>query len=275
MPFFDKLSSEKATADAPSYSEQATDLAPPPPYAGTSAEGSTVVRAATHFPPELNGYFSWKSMRTFYLGPSAEEKMFAVEQHSGGLTGKKPQIILFGGLTNKDPMLATGACDNWKQTRFSIKVQAREGKHGDFEVLMNSGNLGTKYQLSIPTGEKGGEPEQFEWRSSHGEELKQLSKGHRAWGWKLVRLGGPNVKPGGAETALREVGYTSDGREVVAILALNTTASMTKSFRFAFAGSALTGTLGEAWETAALTSGLQVLNIYHQGQTAATSAASS
>jgi hypothetical protein len=30
------------------------------------------------FPPAMNGYFQWKLTTTFHLGPTAEEKLYAV-----------------------------------------------------------------------------------------------------------------------------------------------------------------------------------------------------
>ncbi|KAK1597119.1 uncharacterized protein LY79DRAFT_508261 [Colletotrichum navitas] len=60
------------------------------------------------------------------------------------------------------------------------------------------------------------------------------------WKWKQLYFLGP-----------KSFGYSSDGKEVVAVLARSTSWSMTKTYKFAFLGTGLTGTLSEDWETAA------------------------
>lgn len=125
--------------------------------------------------------------------------------------------------------------------------------------------------LSMPVGPNG-ETEEFEWRSSRGDDIKELAQGS-SWGYKLVRLQGPNTKPGGSSTAAQSSGFTSDGKEAVALIALNATWSWTKAIRFAFMGSGLSGTMGEAWEIATLTSALQLYYVYVVASAASAGAA--
>jgi hypothetical protein len=68
---------------------------------------------------------------------------------------------------------------------------------------------------------------------------------------------GPGGDAGGSGKD-RVAGLTSDGLEVVAIIAHNASFSMTKGFRFAFMGAGLTGISGKAWEIATLPSALML-----------------
>ena len=67
----------------------------------------------------------------------------------------------------------------------------------------------------------------------------------------------------------RDRGYTSDGLEVVAVIAHNASWSMTKGFRFAFKGSGLTGTFGELWEILVVLSALEMWYLDAQKSAAA------
>ena len=252
----------------PQYADGDEDdqLIAPPPY--TAPDGQIVIPAVTKFPVALNAYFQRKLSRTIYLGPSRSERLFAVETHSGGFTGKKPTIILRDGPGDTDPILATAGFENKRQTKYYITLPGRPGPDGasDTTIIMNSATLtSSKHGLSIPVGEKG-QVEQFEWRSSHGDEIKTLAGS--SWGYKLARLEGPNTKASGSSSssssaAAREVGFTSDGHEVVAVFAPNGSASLTKAVRFCFMGSGMTGTMGEAWEIVALTSALKLFEVYY------------
>lgn len=127
------------------------------------------------------------------------------------------------------------------------------------------------YTFEVHVGPKGTMRERFEWRKSRGKEIKELA-GH-SYGWKLVRLAGPVNSLDGRSRKEREYGYTSDGLEVVALIAHNASWSMNKGFRFASMGSGLTGTMGENWVIIVVTSALQLWYIDVQGNAATTSAA--
>lgn len=115
--------------------------------------------------------------------------------------------------------------------------------------------------MRVDDGEKG-HTEDFEWRNSHGDEIKAV--GGRTYGWKLVRL---------SSRTGEGVGSTSDGLEVVAVVAQNATWSMSKSANIAFLGSGLNGNMGERWELAALLSGLLLWYKNYMAQAAAAGAA--
>ncbi|KAJ5529274.1 hypothetical protein N7527_002667 [Penicillium freii] len=124
--------------------------------------------------------------------------------------------------------------------------------------------------FEISVGPKGTTRERFEWRKSHGNEIRELVG--FSYGWKLVRLTGPVNNVAGSRKE-RARGYTSDGLEIVALIAHNASWSMTKGFRFAFMGAGLTGTMGENWEVVVVTSALQLWFINVQGTSATTAAA--
>ncbi|KAH8886534.1 hypothetical protein GQ53DRAFT_769107 [Thozetella sp. PMI_491] len=111
------------------------ELPPRPPYA--DVDGERIVPTTSKFPPMMNGYGKFGVFRrTFHLGPSAQQKLFAIETHSGGLWGNKPQIILSDGPDHTHPVLTTSASDNWT----------------------------------------GWENEEFEWQTSSGAEIKDVGK---------------------------------------------------------------------------------------------------
>ncbi|KAK6823393.1 hypothetical protein RU639_006021 [Aspergillus parasiticus] len=101
------------------------------------------------------------------------------------------------------------------------------------------------FSIAVDGSGKDASYEQFEWRSSHGKEIKELA-GHTS-GWKLVRLS-ETVSEAGGSRSHRAMGCSSDGKKIVAVIAHNASWSLSKGFKFAFVGSGLTGVLGERWE---------------------------
>lgn len=228
-------------------------------------QGATII-----FPPAMNGYIQWKLTTTFHLGPTAEEKLFAVST-GASLFKNKPSIVLYNGPTNKDPILATSRSDKWGRVRpIDITLCPRPGSSRSTEsveqmIPSSTSHTSTAYTFEINTDDKGTERERFEWRSSHGNEIKQLPTGH-SYGWKLVRLSGP-INGAGGNRKERDMGISSDGLEIVALLAHNASMSMTKGFRFVFMGTGLTGTLGEDWEVMTVVTALQFWYLDIQGAT--------
>lgn len=264
--------------EVPSHS---TSDASPPPYTehdphtqvpGYETPGRST-GATVKFPPALNGYYQWKLSTTFHLGPTAEEKLFAVSTHTT-VFSNKPSVVLHDGPTNKHPVMATALGDRWGRTRpITLTLPPRPGGPHTTDIvesLIPSSSMSPVWSFEASIGPKGTTRERFEWRKSHGNEIKELA-GHST-GWKLVRLAASGNNPGGSRKE-RDFGYTSDGLEVVAIIAHNASWSMTKGLRFTFLGSGLTGTMGEAWEILVITSSLQLWYIDVQANAAASSAA--
>lgn len=248
-----------------------------PQYDTPSYTESTSTSATTKFPPAMNGYFQWKLTTTFHLGPTAEEKLYAVST-AATVFNSKPTVVLHDGPTNKHPVMATAQGDKWGRVRpIAITLPPRPGsQHEDaiVEQVVPGGSLkhiSPSYTFDMSVGPKGTTPERFEWRKSHGNEIKDLAG--LSYGWKLVRLAGPVNSVGGSRRE-RDRGYTSDGLEIVALIAHNASWSMTKGFRFAFMGAGLTGTMGENWEIVVVTSALQMWFLDVQGTSATTAAVS-
>ncbi|GJC83135.1 hypothetical protein ColLi_05973 [Colletotrichum liriopes] len=251
--------------DAPSHDNAA---------AGPS-HSTTLVAATSKFPPSLNGYFQWAFTRTFLLGPSAEEKLFAASPRSGFRT-KKREIILYDGPSDKHPVLATIG-KSWSAitsvpSTISIPPRPDSGETRPYEteisgvpfkVDQSSAHI---FSVSVGGKEAGTEPkvEKFQWRSSRGSEVKQLGKTF-SYGWKLVRLSTQATPAAGGSRSERGVGFTSDGHEIVAILATNMT-SMTKGLKFSYMGEGLKGTFGERWEIVTVLTALWVWYTHVEGE---------
>ncbi|KAI1430506.1 hypothetical protein GGR50DRAFT_208047 [Xylaria sp. CBS 124048] len=230
-----------------------------PPYDG-GLESRPTSGARLMIPPSLNAYFQWKFTRTFHLGEKKEEPLFAVRPHSG-ISGK-PELVLYEGLDDNGPVLATGTRFrlNWSLIA-TLTIPAHEGVGHDIEnqsveMQVNNSGLHTSFRFAAGVGRgKKTRREQFEWRSSHGTEVKDLH-GYKG-GWKLVRLSNPRAD-GGGDRASRASGSSSDGYEVVAAWAYNSSMSMTKLFKFQLMGSALTGELGNRGAAIALISAMMI-----------------
>ncbi|KAI1748625.1 hypothetical protein F4782DRAFT_346640 [Xylaria castorea] len=284
------------TAEATAYAASMEGI-PPPPYqetdnhtntyppagpapsyhVGESSSGAGFTSSGgVKFPPTLNAYLQMAFTKTFYLGEKKEAPSFAVRMHSGFT--KNPELVLYNGPSEKDPILATATHESmWKSMATLLTVPAREGVLHDNEsqkVKMPC-HWSLKHQTYTFTADVGvgkeTRREEFEWRSSHGNEVRELD-GYK-WGWKLVRLSGEPVGSGG-DRVTRASGSTSDGHEIVAVWAHNNSMSMTKAFKFQFMGSALNGMLGERGAVMALISALRIWSLELNTAAASSSAGS-
>lgn len=208
-----------------------------PTYHQSSSNSKTLQEATAKFPPTMNGYFQWKITSTFHLGPTAEQKLFAASIHAS-VFGNKPSLILYDGPTKEDPIMATLKADKRGRTR-PVDITLPPRPHGydthamDVQMVPSSTNhVSPTYTFETQRAGKGVGRGRFEWRKTHGNEIKELATGH-SYGWKLVWLSGPVNRAGGSRKE-REMGVASDGTEIVALLAHNASWSMTKGFRFAF-----------------------------------------
>ncbi|KAJ5932132.1 hypothetical protein N7516_006621 [Penicillium verrucosum] len=184
--------------------------------------------ATAKLPSAMNGYFQWKLTTTFHLGPTADEKLYAV------VFNNKTTIMLHDGPTNKHPLMAMAQSDRWGRSRpVVITLPLRPGsQHQDstVEQVVPGGPLkhfSPSHMFEISVGPKGTARGRFEWRNSHGNEIKEPVG--FSYGWKLVRLTGPVNNVAGSRKE-RARGYTSDGLEIVALIAHNASWSMTKGF---------------------------------------------
>ncbi|KAI2634761.1 hypothetical protein GGS26DRAFT_523612 [Hypomontagnella submonticulosa] len=236
-----------------------------PPYTYEAEHGSSSSRVAgvnSKFPQSINAYMSMKFTRTFHLGEHADNPLFAVETHTGW--SGKPLLTLHSGPTESAPVLATarheGKLCTGKTVIFTIFPDpARDTGEQSTTFVMRREHSWKHptvmtYQFSVEVGlGKDVRMEDFEWRHSRSNEVRNLDK--YSWGWKLVRLDSSSGK--GGERASRSAGETSDGKEVVAAWSMNSGWSRNKAFKFQYLESGATGVLGEKFATAALMTGLK------------------
>lgn len=123
-----------------------------------------------------------------------------------------------------------------------------------------------RMNVGLPGQQTPQSSETFEWRATGGNEVRGLHP--RAFGWKLVRLGRQAGEGGNRKT--RQVGETSDGKEVVAVWgtvpgSLRSWFLPTKTaFMFELCGSGKTGELGEKFHIFALMTALQIYGTTEQ-----------
>ncbi|TDZ54493.1 hypothetical protein CTRI78_v006296 [Colletotrichum trifolii] len=239
--------------------------APPyeaPTFNDTAMDSTRLTAATAKFPPTFNCYYVWKFKQVYYLGPTSDEKLYTIS-YDQKIFSRKQSLFLHDGPSDKDRMLATVSRQGkgWHD-HASITVHRQHG--GDVEVAFEPLEHPSWKQAQVRAFHfrtAKGVVEEFQWRTSHGSEIKELA-GHST-GWKLVRMSQAQAQAGTAGPSREpKPGFASDGQEVVAVLAHNMSWSMTKGSKFAFMGSGLTGTLGEEWETAAVASGFWLWWLY-------------
>ncbi|KAK1989132.1 hypothetical protein LZ30DRAFT_696512 [Colletotrichum cereale] len=225
-----------------------------PRFNHMTTDSRALVAATTRFPPTFNCYGQWNWKQLYSLGPSSDENMFTVSFDTK-LFSQKQSLFLHSGPSDKGPVIATVSRKALgMHRRATIILPGENGKEQEIpferpeDVSWTQGEV-RAFRIKV----RKGVVEEFQWRTSHGDEIKELA-GHSC-GWKLVRM----VET--PQAGQKSFGYSSDGKEVVAVLAYSTSWSMTKSYNFGFLGAGLTGTLGEDWETAAVVSGFSLWHL--------------
>ena len=200
--FFKSLRKGKAPSteeadDPPSYTEHQQDHPPPsgdqlpdyePPVHHNATSTSKRLQPATRkFPPVLNGYFKWTST-TCHLGPSADEKLFAVKM-SWAWFSKEPPITLYNGVSDKDPIL--GQASGLKSAKTmdctvtiptGMTCSNPEGPIETGAALKYTSWKDAQYVFSIqvppvPGSKDPGQMETFEWRPTDGKEAREIGGG--------------------------------------------------------------------------------------------------
>lgn len=96
----------ESTPTTPSQQSQA-----PPSYDNQASTSHTVTSSPYRkFPPVMNAYYEWQSIKTFNLcGATMEDRLCVVEMHTGysgsSPLGLKPGLLLHNGMSTKDPIL--------------------------------------------------------------------------------------------------------------------------------------------------------------------------
>ncbi|KAI0112938.1 hypothetical protein F4814DRAFT_420058 [Daldinia grandis] len=266
-----------AVAHPPSHDGQAPSYVAVPGGSSSGAAAGVIAGVNNRFPQCVNAYFERKfTSSAFHLGEHADTPLYAVTMHSGW--SSKPLLEMHSGPNESDPVIATAGHESrWSSGKHTIiqifpdpSTSAGESSSGPGSAVtaktidMVQKNSWTRQwqELTIEVGiGKDLRLENFEWRRTRGEEVKELDR----WGngWKLVRLSG--TVPGRAST--------SDGKEIVAVWTLNGKPSMNKFCKFQFLESGATGVLGDTFALAALISGLKIWYIEFLQNTSASSAA--
>ncbi|KAH7127622.1 hypothetical protein EDB81DRAFT_809660 [Dactylonectria macrodidyma] len=206
-----------------------------------------------------------------HLSEPDSEPLFSLSSPDGWYS----EVLLHDGPTTDDPMLAAITKEGkWGQD-FAIILPPLQsaGIGGSKEILRYNATLKKEtFWFGMMVGEGNNRHiEKFEWRHSHGSEVKGV--GQSRYGWKLVRLGSGNAGEGSQDAADRGDGFTSDGKEIVAVWAdVKAFKSMTGIGEFQFLGSGATGELGLIWSLTAVMSYVCIY-VHTMRQAAASSAA--
>lgn len=239
----------------------------PPTYAPSSSSGTGQM---IKFPQRMVFNTSWVSSKST-LGPSKEEPMFHVQTPSRMYCFGNKDMILKDGLDKLAAPLATAGREKgngWRKQHSLIRVSPLPGSGApELAIRMEDDHHNTHPFTMLIDGQE----TRFEWRNtSGGAEVKALSGGYN-WGWKLVRLDGPYSLPGG-QSQMPE-GFTSDGKEIVAVAAHPKL--FRKSPEFMYLGSGARGEMGRDFEIVAIMGFLRLYELYMQQQMANSASASS
>lgn len=281
-------------ADADFQATTADGLAPPP-YT-EAAQGSheqaetlrgdeapTPVDPMTSpyrpFPPIMGAFYQWKFTRTFHLGESADQRLYAASTHAGwGRKSWGPGIILYNGATETDPRLATVGEEprsNYFSLNSIITLPPLPGSPQETctEIMRASTNQKmVNFQFSIEVGHgKELRREEFAWQTvAKGEEAKKLADAPFEGAFKLIRLSDQAGGSGG--TGSKEA--PGEGQEALAVFAWNRSLSITNPFRIQFMGSDRPAVMGERWAMMVVITGLRLWWLRHQGRVSPTVVAS-
>ncbi|KAF5575254.1 hypothetical protein FPCIR_13247 [Fusarium pseudocircinatum] len=206
---------------------------------------------------------SSSGMDLFLDGPN-DEPMYTLD-FENGLDG---DIVLHSGPSADSPKLAVSGRESSRSSEYLIRLPSLSGNAPQDELLYCDSELRRRFSFDIQVGHG---PDQrvegFEWRRSGGPEVKSVGQSRRR-GLKLVRLGSTNTKEkySSSEEDLHDgrtkgqgYGYSSDGKEVVAVWANTRSFSSSSGVgELQFRGSGATGELGQLWALMAVMSCMSI-----------------
>lgn len=231
----------------------------PEVVATTTQPHDSAVSYNCRFPTAFNIYYkSCNGLLTsaiFQLGEHREQPLYAAKFHLRW--NGKSNLTLHDGPETTSPILSTVESEKLIGRTSSIKVLSPPAPKAISERMRAEYHLTSEsYTFAVETStEQGSLPERFEWRQSHGEEVRDIAAW--SWGWKLVRLTSDAPDGRGGKRDVRGKGVASDGKEVVAVLIDRTTLTR-KMAQVQFLGNGATGKLGDAWEIMAVTTALRI-----------------
>ncbi|KAI0178694.1 hypothetical protein GGR52DRAFT_569601 [Hypoxylon sp. FL1284] len=233
----------------------------PPPYTATRPS-RRVSRSLIRVPGIVNAYWPRQNGTCeFYLGEGPDSLLFRVIR--GSPSSSQSLKVLY--LSPDTDALALGRFNGPNPTDPDDEgtVEICSPNRGETRVVRLSSQAGmspTRYFFTMAVGEDNMvRLEDFEWRRSRGGEVRSVDQD--ATGWKLVRLG-PSAPTGGhgGSRAVRPLGETSDGKEVVAIWVTNDRNYRPgrPPFHFELRGNGRNSTLGKYFGFVALMSALRI-----------------
>ncbi|KAF4976372.1 hypothetical protein FZEAL_6948 [Fusarium zealandicum] len=242
-------------------------LLPPPQISAASAQRG--------IPPVIQVSYkkSWTKILAL-LGEPDSDPIYSVSL-PGGWYG---DLIFHDGPDDEQPELARATREGKWGADFSIALPQipDAGSSNGRETLRYKVGRRERYWFGMEVGEGANRHiERFEWRRSHGKDIKSV--GQSSWGWKLVRIGGGTQKEadsGSDDEQTRKDGFTSDGKEIVAVWAdAKSWKGVSKVGEFQLRGSGATGELGTQWALMAIVSYMCMWQKTMQSATSAGTAA--
>ncbi|KFA66856.1 hypothetical protein S40285_09547 [Stachybotrys chlorohalonatus IBT 40285] len=235
----------------------------------------------TKLPPAFSVYFNHKDLSEFTFGTSSS-RIFCKVLTNWNKPDAAFSLVFHDGPMHEAPILATTGdvvmCHGQEATitlpnRSEITNAGQQG--GELKARFEKahwGNYHFVFRIVVPAPPDSKTParqETFEWRSTRGDEIKNLdfditsSKGKKASGadgWKLIRMA-PQVSTSeaglsGGKYKERDTSFTSNGKEIVALLGQARSWKLNNPLRFEFVGAGLTGVLGRDWEVVSVATGL-------------------
>nr|POF27641.1 hypothetical protein CFP56_71450 [Quercus suber] len=182
------------------------------------------------FPKAFNVYYDHSKKLTnavLQLGEHQAQPQYAVTVHTAW--SGKATVTLHSGAEDSAPALGSAESAGLGLTETTLSVASTH-----VSERMHVHHHRTSDSYTFAAGGAG----RFEWRQSHGDDVRAL--GGYSWGWKLMRL---------------DEGDGDD--EVVAVLADNNKPGH-KVARFGFVGSGAAGTLGDEWAIMAVLGALWI-----------------
>ncbi|CAK7262564.1 hypothetical protein SEPCBS57363_000130 [Sporothrix epigloea] len=217
------------------------------------------VPSGRQFPAMFNLY-SEPFSRSYFIGEHQQTPLYVVRKRSMWPTG--PVIALHNGPNPETAPLLAAVDHIFMSSNMSITLPpplSYDGT-GSTAVRLESITSWSSYftfTMEVGTDLHNVHREVFEWRHSYGNAIAALGGARR--GWKLVRMSTAAL-PGAPQSRPAPGFMSSDGHEVVAMFS-EARMSMTKELKFAFAGTGLTGALGERWSVMAVTSALAIWQV--------------
>jgi hypothetical protein len=237
----------------------------PFPQKPTGAAAPSPGPGLSKFPVTFNLYQRAFS-RKYHLCMHQDQPLFAVSRHRG-FSGK-PDVMLHAGPSDKDPHLATAKMPRFRRKMtLELASPLKSAAVQKIDLQYDLGFPHGSYTFTMPVGLHG-HNETFEWRHSHGADVRDL--GGDLSGWVLLRQETGSPAGARAEDGIQRTpeGSTKDGKEVVFVWS-DVEFSHHKAATFRFLGTGATGVFGEQWALAVMVSALAIFEKLRRRKTGA------